>query len=82
MSKTSNNDTKATFPNASTDKTCVIIPDISNDRDRKVTPASTEDELLAAQGLLELSREIRIFPTDTVSAFKTITQKLSFMIKS
>lgn len=69
MSKPSNDNTTTTVHNASNDNSSARILNLSDDRDRKVTVSPTENELLAAEGLLEFSREIRIFPTEAVSVF-------------
>lgn len=49
------------------DDTKSIIP-IPNEKERKVMLKPTDDEILAAQGLLELSQEIRKFSDNFVSA--------------
>ena len=54
------NDRKATTPG-----TC-------SNQGRKVIINPTDDEILAAQGLLELFRQARVFSTPKVSALKTI----------
>lgn len=53
-----NNESKAT------------IPGTSSNQGRKVIINPTVDEILAAQGLLQLFQEARVFSTSKVSAFK------------
>lgn len=53
-----NNESKAT------------IPGTSSNQGRKVIINPTDDEILAAQGLLQLFQEARVFSTSKVSAFK------------
>lgn len=63
------NDSKATTPGTS-----------SNHR-RKVITNPTDDEILAAQGLLELFREARVFSTTAkVSGFKASYNRIFFLI--
>lgn len=73
MPDTPNENTKAMMPDTPNDNTKAITPGTSSERDRKVITSPTPDEILAAEGLLELSQEARVFSSNVVSALQTIT---------
>lgn len=52
------------------------IPGTSSNQGRKVIINPTDDEILAAQGLLQLFQEARVFSTPKVSVFKLLYYKI------
>lgn len=70
IESTPNDDTKTIIPTTSTENTQATLPTISCERDRKVTISPTADELIAAEALLDLWKEIRIFSPSAVSVNK------------
>lgn len=65
--ETPNNDSKAMISDSSNANTKATILGTSSGQGRKVVINPTDDELLAAQGLLELFQEVRVFSTPEVS---------------
>lgn len=78
--ETPNNDSKAMVSGSSNDDTKVTIFGTSRDQGRKVVINPSDDELLAAQGLLELFQEARVFSTPEVSKFKLSHYKIFHLL--
>lgn len=74
--ETLNNDSKAIISGSSNDNAEATILGTSRDQGRKVVINPTDDELLAAQGLLELFQEARVFSTPEVSTFNLSHYKI------